>query len=115
MYNLLFGPAQQVAFQFLYTTIFGWYATFLLLRTGHWVAAVVAHTFCNLMGFPDFGGAAGHRRRWLLAAAFALGIAGFAAGLESLSRPALYDGTGGAGGGYSRAVMALVGKEGREA
>jgi prenyl protein peptidase len=50
-------PMQQgiimVAFQLMYTTIFGVYATYLFVRTGHFVAAFVAHAFCNVMGFPD--------------------------------------------------------------
>ncbi|KAL1110204.1 hypothetical protein AAG570_008281 [Ranatra chinensis] len=41
-------------FQFTYTTIFGAYSAFLFLRTGHFVASLFAHTFCNYMGFPQF-------------------------------------------------------------
>jgi len=38
-----------------YTTLFGAYASFLLLRTGHLTAAFVAHAFCNVMEVPDLG------------------------------------------------------------
>lgn len=39
--------------QFCYTSIFGMYAAYLFARTGHFLAPVVAHAFCNHMGFPD--------------------------------------------------------------
>ncbi|XP_055380548.1 CAAX prenyl protease 2 [Condylostylus longicornis] len=40
-------------FQFAYTTIFGFYSSYLFGRTGHFLAPFVAHVFCNYMGFPD--------------------------------------------------------------
>ncbi|RAK99359.1 CAAX prenyl protease RCE1 [Aspergillus ibericus CBS 121593] len=43
-------------FQFGYTTIFGWYATFLYLRTGSLLAVILAHTFCNWCGLPRLWG-----------------------------------------------------------
>lgn len=46
----------RTVFQFGYTSIFGFYASFILLRTGNLPAAVVAHTFCNWMGLPRFWG-----------------------------------------------------------
>ncbi|KXS15486.1 Abi-domain-containing protein [Gonapodya prolifera JEL478] len=42
-------------FQFCYTTMFGWYSTFLFIRTGSVLAPVASHMFCNVMGLPDFG------------------------------------------------------------
>ncbi|KAL8952564.1 MAG: hypothetical protein Q9222_001518 [Ikaeria aurantiellina] len=42
--------------QFTYTTIFGWYATFLFIRTGNIVAVTLAHTFCNWAGLPRVWG-----------------------------------------------------------
>ncbi|CAG4954234.1 unnamed protein product [Parnassius apollo] len=41
-------------FQFTYTSLFGAYSAYLFLRTGHFVAPLAAHMFCNHMGFPDF-------------------------------------------------------------
>ncbi|KAL0338617.1 UNVERIFIED_CONTAM: CAAX prenyl protease 2 [Sesamum angustifolium] len=35
-----------------YTVIFGAYASFLLVRTGHLTAPLIAHIFCNFMGLP---------------------------------------------------------------
>nr|CAD7445062.1 unnamed protein product [Timema bartmani] len=47
---LFFG----IGFQLSYTTIFGAYSAFLFFKTGHFVAPLTAHAFCNHMGFPDF-------------------------------------------------------------
>lgn len=43
----------QVAFQVFYTSLFGMYSNFLLLRTGSTVALILTHSFCNHQGFPD--------------------------------------------------------------
>ncbi|EPS26120.1 hypothetical protein POX_c04502 [Penicillium oxalicum] len=43
-------------FQFGYTTVFGWYATFVYLRTGSLVAVILAHSFCNWCGLPRLWG-----------------------------------------------------------
>ncbi|CAO3609485.1 unnamed protein product [Cunninghamella echinulata] len=40
-------------FQFAYTTIFGWYVSFIFLRTSSLWPPVLCHSFCNMMGFPD--------------------------------------------------------------
>lgn len=42
--------------QFSYTTVFGWYANFLFLRTGSLLAVIVVHTFCNWCGLPRLWG-----------------------------------------------------------
>lgn len=39
--------------QFAYTTFFGFYSTYLFIRTGHLMAPLVAHVMCNYMGLPD--------------------------------------------------------------
>ncbi|QRV98099.1 CAAX prenyl protease 2 [Ceratobasidium sp. AG-Ba] len=41
--------------QLAYTTVFGWYASFLFVRTGSVIVPTLAHTFCNLMGMPSVG------------------------------------------------------------
>lgn len=43
-------------FQFAYTTLFGWYATFVFIRTGSLAAVVIAHSFCNWCGLPRLWG-----------------------------------------------------------
>lgn len=46
-------------FQFGYTTIFGWFATFVYLRTGSLPAIILIHSFCNFSGLPRFWGRVG--------------------------------------------------------
>jgi len=43
-------------FQFGYTTLFGWIADFIYLRTGSIYACIIVHTFCNWVGLPRFWG-----------------------------------------------------------
>ena len=45
--------------QFGYTTVFGWYAAFLFLRTGSLWGVVLVHSFCNWMGLPRVWGKVG--------------------------------------------------------
>jgi prenyl protein peptidase len=42
--------------QFIYTSIFGWYASYLFLTTKTVWAPATVHTFCNVMGLPRFWG-----------------------------------------------------------
>lgn len=89
----------QVKFQVFYTSLFGMYSNFLLLRTGSTPALVLAHSFCNHQGFPDLGFLVSeahplHRHRAWLAGSYGLGIVGFArlllpltAGFASSFRP----------------------------
>lgn len=46
----------SLAFQFCYTTIFGWYVSFVFLRLGSVWPPIICHIFCNIMGFPDISG-----------------------------------------------------------
>ncbi|KIM23733.1 hypothetical protein M408DRAFT_77114 [Serendipita vermifera MAFF 305830] len=41
-----------VVFQQLYTSLFGFFEVFLLLRTGSILPCIFAHSFCNLYGIP---------------------------------------------------------------
>jgi prenyl protein peptidase len=45
-------PLGEVCFKLFYTSIFGAYSSFLFLRTGHIMAPLLSHSFCNYMGFP---------------------------------------------------------------
>lgn len=45
--------------QFTYTSLFGFFATFVYLRTGSVYAPIAAHMFCNWMGLPRFWGRVG--------------------------------------------------------
>lgn len=41
-------------FQFTYTTLFGWFANFVFLRTASVWSPLVVHIFCNSMGVPEW-------------------------------------------------------------
>ncbi|KAF3925028.1 hypothetical protein AA313_de0204490 [Arthrobotrys entomopaga] len=42
--------------QFMYTTLFGWFAAWVFLRFGSLWIAIAVHSFCNVMGLPRFWG-----------------------------------------------------------
>jgi prenyl protein peptidase len=46
-------------FQFTYTSLFGFFAAFVYVRTGNVYTCMLAHTFCNWMGLPRFYGRVG--------------------------------------------------------
>ncbi|XP_061963812.1 CAAX prenyl protease 2 isoform X1 [Populus nigra] len=73
-----------------YTLIFGSYASFLFIRTGHLVAPLVAHIFCNFMGLPMLF----VRRTGMVSLAFIAGTVAFICLLCPVTQPHLYnDGT----------------------
>ena len=76
----------------MYTTLFGMYAAFLFVRTGHLLAPCMAHAFCNLMGFPDFGEIVRRQggQRLLLALTFIIGLVIWCKLLWPLTNPYLY-------------------------
>jgi prenyl protein peptidase len=83
-------------FQFTYTSLFGIYATFVYLRTGHLIAAVLCHCFCNWNGFPDTGWltnkhdiARPHMK--VIGLSYVVGIVGFYFGLYKMTDPAMYE------------------------
>ncbi|XP_073043476.1 CAAX prenyl protease 2-like [Primulina eburnea] len=76
-----------VGFQLGYTVIFGAYASFLLIRTGHSSASLIAHIFCNFMGLP----AMFSRRSGMVSVAFVVGMLGFLWLLFPLTNPLLYN------------------------
>jgi prenyl protein peptidase len=53
-------------FQTFYTTLFGWHASFLYLRTASLLPPILSHIFCNIMGFPQLGEQLHNfpRRKW---------------------------------------------------
>ncbi|KAH6802747.1 farnesylated protein-converting enzyme 2 [Perilla frutescens var. frutescens] len=78
---------QVVGFQLVYTVIFGAYASFLLVRTGHLAAPLVAHMFCNIMGLPViFSGRSG-----VVSLVFVFGVVSFSRMLFPLTNPDLYN------------------------
>ncbi|GAA6021093.1 hypothetical protein JCM11491_004413 [Sporobolomyces phaffii] len=82
-------------FQFAYTTLFGWYATYLFLRSGSIIPPVLAHSFCNVMGLPPLGWAlqAYPERKISLWTSYLVGIGGFVWGFWRMTEPSLFGGS----------------------
>ncbi|KAH9317018.1 hypothetical protein KI387_018787, partial [Taxus chinensis] len=80
--------AVVVGFQLVYTVIFGWYASFLFIRTGHLVAPIMAHIFCNITGLPSMSCV---QRGKVTTMVFLAGIAGFFLVLAPATNPVLYN------------------------
>ncbi|KAK8938926.1 CAAX prenyl protease 2 [Platanthera zijinensis] len=77
-----------VGLQLGYTVVFGWYATFLFIRTGNIISAIIAHIFCNAVGLPIVFSP---RTRGLATIAFIVGLASFSWFLFPASNPILYN------------------------
>ncbi|KAF9365535.1 hypothetical protein BGX34_009573 [Mortierella sp. NVP85] len=77
--------------QLAYTSLFGWFATFLFLRTSNVLAPCLTHSFCNMMGLPDVSDIQ-HHGRWKiwLYMAFVLGLVLFVTLLGPMTDPRLY-------------------------
>ncbi|KAI2484990.1 CaaX prenyl proteinase Rce1 [Pyrenophora tritici-repentis] len=55
----LFVAVLRSLFQFTYTSLFGFFAAFVFIRTGNVYTCILAHAFCNWMGLPRFYGRVG--------------------------------------------------------
>lgn len=62
--------------QFTYTSIFGWYASYLFLATKTVWAPAAVHTFCNVMGLPRFWGGIPGVSTWKMAVYYTSLVAG---------------------------------------
>ncbi|WWC57989.1 uncharacterized protein I303_100524 [Kwoniella dejecticola CBS 10117] len=73
-------------FQLSYTTLFGWFASYLYLKTGSVLPPLTSHIFCNVMGIylPTSAAARHPRREILIWTSYLAGIAGFVWGLRRL-------------------------------
>lgn len=78
-------------FQFLYTTIFGVYSAFLFLRTGHLIGPIICHSFCNMIGFPDFGSIPDCKSPMFVSFMFFVGLLLFFLFLFPLTDPVIYE------------------------
>lgn len=43
----------HASFQLLYTSLFGWYANWLFIKSTSLVPPLIAHVWCNIMGLPS--------------------------------------------------------------
>ncbi|CAK9783501.1 unnamed protein product [Cutaneotrichosporon oleaginosum] len=73
-------------FQMSYTTLFGWFASYLYIRTGSVLPPVISHIFCNVMGIYGPGTASRRhpKNKLAISVAYLAGIAGFIWGLTKL-------------------------------
>ncbi|GAB6031592.1 hypothetical protein CHUAL_009356 [Chamberlinius hualienensis] len=80
-------------FQLIYTTIFGAYSAFLFLRTGHFIAPLVVHSFCNHMGFPSIDEIPQYSqpKRTIVSIAYVTGLLLWCRLLFPLTSPSLYE------------------------
>ncbi|XP_019881414.2 CAAX prenyl protease 2 [Aethina tumida] len=79
-------------FQFVYTTLFGIYSAYLLLRTGHFASVFIVHAFCNHMGFPDVTEVMTYKmkKRIIIIAVYILGVTLWVFLLKPLTEPKWY-------------------------
>uniref|UniRef100_A0A7N0SZ03 intramembrane prenyl-peptidase Rce1 n=1 Tax=Kalanchoe fedtschenkoi TaxID=63787 RepID=A0A7N0SZ03_KALFE len=76
-----------VGIQLCYTVLFGSFASFLFIRTGHLMSPIAAHILCNFMGLPlPYSG-----RNGLVTVAFLVGVVSFIYLAFPLTRPELYN------------------------
>lgn len=65
-------------FQFIFTTIFGWYAAFLFLRLGSVWPCIAVHVLCNSLGPPSFGPIGkSNVQTWIYRGLLVIGLIGF--------------------------------------
>ncbi|KAJ1780210.1 CAAX prenyl protease [Coemansia sp. RSA 1807] len=77
--------------QLLYTTVFGWIAAGLFVRTRSVMGPIVAHIFCNLQGLPDFAKASQYPSyKYFIWLAFVVGLVGFLVLFEPMTRPGVF-------------------------
>ena len=57
----------RTLFQLMYTTLFGWFAAWIFVRTGSLYACIIIHAFCNWVGLPRFWGRVSRREEYPLA------------------------------------------------
>nr|XP_057924040.1 CAAX prenyl protease 2 isoform X1 [Doryrhamphus excisus] len=86
----LSGIFLSAAFQFSYAAMFGAYAAFIFVRTGHLVGPVLCHSFCNYMGFPAISSALDHPHRLTVLFCYLLGVILFLLLLFPLTDPSYY-------------------------
>ncbi|KAJ2557465.1 CAAX prenyl protease [Coemansia sp. RSA 1933] len=82
----------STALQLAYTTLFGWFAVAIFIRSQSVVGPVAAHVFCNIQGLPDLSRIGEYRGigRYAIWAAFVLGLLGFALLFEPMTRPGVF-------------------------
>jgi len=83
-------PVISVLFQFGFTTVFGWLSGYIFVRTGSLLSAILVHSFCNMMGFPEFHRVPSHREKNVLIVCFLSGIVFFFFLLGQMTEPSIF-------------------------
>lgn len=81
-------------FQFSYTYVFGTYSSYLFLRTGNFFASFLSHSFCNMMGFPNFQQLLcdfNTRVKYTILFAYVAGLVMFFTFISGLTEPLWFD------------------------
>lgn len=83
------------SFQFFYTSIFGIYSAYLFMRTGHFIAPFLTHSFCNHLGFPDFQELLNQelKKRIVFVSLYVIGLVSWIMLLPTLTNPEWYSNT----------------------
>ncbi|OCF33200.1 hypothetical protein I316_05245 [Kwoniella heveanensis BCC8398] len=83
---ILTDSSLDTVFQLTYTTLFGWFASYLYLRTGSVIPPLLSHVFCNIMGiyFPSRAATRTPIRRIFVWGSYIAGIIGFVYGVKRL-------------------------------
>ncbi|KAJ2214144.1 CAAX prenyl protease [Coemansia sp. RSA 487] len=98
-YRLLSDGAYSVAqvaasttLQLAYTTLFGWFAVAVFIRSQSVVGPVAAHVFCNIQGLPELGRIQERQgfSKYAVWMAFVLGLLGFVLLFEPMTRPGVF-------------------------
>ncbi|KAJ3255056.1 Dynein light chain 1, cytoplasmic [Chytriomyces hyalinus] len=88
--SILTKIVAQSCFQMMYTTVFGWFATYLLVQTHSSGAAIAAHVLCNGFGVPSLECFRAERRRsggfgnWVVMGCHVTGLVGFVVLLQRI-------------------------------
>ena len=88
-YFLEKGPLGMYIIQVGFTTVFGWWESFVWLKTNSYFTCVFLHSFCNYMQFPDFKEAfnwPNKTQRLILVLAYSFGLIFFVASVIFLAR-----------------------------
>eukprot|EP01100_Stratorugosa_tubuloviscum_P011671 TRINITY_DN5254_c0_g1_i2.p1 TRINITY_DN5254_c0_g1~~TRINITY_DN5254_c0_g1_i2.p1 ORF type:complete len:283 (+),score=79.27 TRINITY_DN5254_c0_g1_i2:56-904(+) len=81
----------EAVFQLFYTTLFGWFASFIFLRTGHIIGCIICHAFCNSMGFPQFDEINNYKQASIIKIGFIIGMIGFSILLMPLTNQSIFN------------------------
>jgi prenyl protein peptidase len=91
LHHVLAGiPLPVVLFQFGFTTVFGWMSSYIFIRSGSLLSAILSHMFCNMMGFPDFGSIPHHPHAILLVSFLVGGLFLFFCSADLMTSPWMY-------------------------